>query len=89
MPASWSRASVATAGSLGKLGSIIFVAIFGVLMWLLVENVPATKDSTTLTWILLFGLSIYLALGMTASFLWHRLTGQVDMAAEDINHPPS
>lgn len=75
----------ATAGSLGKLGSIIFVAIFGVTMWLLFDKFgDSLKDATVLTWIILFALSIYLALGMTASFLWKRLTGQVDMAESDI-----
>jgi hypothetical protein len=77
----------ATAGSLGKLGSVIFLAFFGVTMWLLFDKFGDTmKDATVLTWIVLLALSFYLALGMTASFLWRHLTGQVDVADSDVPH---
>ena len=72
----------ATAGSLGTIGSVIFAAIFGVILWLLIDKM-GTINSGALSWIVLFAASIYLALGMTGSFLWKRLTGQVDVAAED------
>ncbi len=80
----------ATAGSLGRLGTVFFVAIFGGLMWLLMSKGIITADaadgSTLWTWIFLIGLSVYLALGMTGSFLWKRLTGQLDIADSDVDH---
>ncbi len=78
----------ATAGSLGKLGTTFFVAIFGVLMWLFVSKgiITDADGSAVWVWIFLVGLSIYLALGMTGSFIWKRLTGQLDIADGDLDH---
>lgn len=84
LTAAYFVAGRAAAGSLGNIGSIFFLLIFAAFIWLMQsKGWFDPKNATALTWVLQLALSIYLALGMTASFLWKRLTGQVDIAAED------
>jgi hypothetical protein len=70
----------ATLLSLGWLGIALGAALFGCLIWLLVDVGVLSLDSTgAMTWIVLLLLSLILATGMSWSHIRRRLTGQVDV----------
>jgi hypothetical protein len=70
----------ATLLSLGWLGIALGAALFGCLIWLLVDVGLLSLDSTgALTWIVLLLLSLILATGMSWSHIRRRLTGQFDV----------
>jgi len=74
----------ATAHSIGTTGVVLAVAVFGVLLWLLIDwNVIATDSSTGITYAVLMIISLILTIGMTGSFLWRRLTGQYTVTDGD------
>lgn len=75
----------ATARSLGRVGTVLLVAIFAALMWLLMDYGVVNKTSTTaLYWVGLFMLGTFLTIGLTGSFIWRRLTGQYDVDSDDV-----
>jgi hypothetical protein len=70
----------ATLLSLGWLGIALGAALFGCLIWLLVDVGLLSLDSTgAMTWIVLLLLSLILATGMSWSHIRRRLTGQFDV----------
>ena len=70
----------ATFLSMGWLGIILGGALFGCLIWLLIDVGWLSLDSTSaLTWIVLLVLSLILATGLSWSHIRRRLTGQVDV----------
>ena len=70
----------ATLESLGLLGIVLGGALFGCVIWWLIDIGLLHPDSTTaITWIILLVLSLILAAGMSWSHIRRRLTGQVDM----------
>jgi hypothetical protein len=70
----------ATYRSMGLLGLILGAAMFGGLVWLLVDIGVLSIDSTSeLTWIILIVASIVLAIGLSWSHVWRRLTGQFEV----------
>jgi len=70
----------ATFLSLGWLGIILGAALFGCLIWLLVDLGLLSLNSTgALTWISLILLSLLLGLGLSWSHIRRRITGQVDV----------
>ena len=70
----------ATLESLGLLGIVLGGALFGCLIWWLIDIGMLSVDSTsTLTWIILLVLSLILASGMSWSHIRRRLTGQFDV----------
>jgi hypothetical protein len=71
---------VATERSLGALGSIIGAALLGTGIWLLVDVGVLHPDSTgAITWLALFALATLLAIGMSWSHIWRRLSGQLEV----------
>ncbi len=74
--AGWIICFRATSRSLGKVGIVMAVAVLGVLLWLLIDSQWLSTDGKVLTYAILLIVSTVLALGMTGSFLWRRLTGQ-------------
>ena len=76
----WVILLAATQRSLGPLGLILGGALFGGLVWLLVDIGWISVDSTAeLTWIILIVLSAVLAIGLSWSHIWRRLTGQFEV----------
>jgi hypothetical protein len=70
----------ATFLSLGWLGIILGTALFGCVVWLLVDIGWLSLDSTgAVTWVALLLISPILAVGMSWSHIRRRLTGQVDV----------
>ena len=70
----------ATFLSMGWLGIILGGALFGCLIWLLIDVCWLSLESTSaLTWIILLMLSLILATGLSWSHIRRRLTGQVDV----------
>jgi hypothetical protein len=74
----------ATFLSMGILGIALGAALFGCLIWLLIDIGLLSLDATgALTWIVLLVLSLILATGMSWSYIRRRLTGQFDVDEKD------
>jgi hypothetical protein len=70
----------ATFMSMGWLGVILGSALFGCLIWLLIDLGWLSLESPgSLTWVALVLLSLILAVGMSWSHVRRRLTGQFDV----------
>lgn len=78
--AGWTMLVIATHRSLGMLGSIISVAIIGTGIWLLVDLGVLSADSVNaITWLALFVLATVLAIGLSWSHVWRRMSGQLEV----------
>ena len=70
----------ATFNSLGLLGLGLGAALLGTFIWMLLDLGVLKGDSITFyTWISLVCISAILALGLSFSHIWRRLTGQMDV----------
>ncbi|MCR9103780.1 MAG: DUF6524 family protein [Gammaproteobacteria bacterium] len=70
----------ATFYSLGWLGIILFGALFGTVIWLLVDVGWLSLDGgSAMTWVIMVLLALTLATGMSWSHIRRRLTGQIDV----------
>jgi hypothetical protein len=70
----------ATMRSLGMLGILLAVALFGTIIWLLIDHgLISTEGSNTVTWIILFLVAAVLATGLSWSYVRRRLSGQYDV----------
>lgn len=69
----------ATWNSLGPLGTLLAGAFFAVIIWLLIHWGLLSLDSgAAMQWVALFVLSGVLAIGISWSHVWRRLSGQYD-----------
>jgi len=69
----------ATFLSMGWLGIVLGAALFGCLVWLLVDIGWLSLDGEgVITWIVLTVLSLLLAVGISWSHIRRRISGQVD-----------
>ena len=76
----WTIYGVASYRSLGPLGLVLGAAFFATLVWLLIDFEILTLDSATaITWVVLVCLSGLLAIGVSWSHIWRRLTGQLEV----------
>jgi hypothetical protein len=71
----------ATLESLGLLGIGLAAAFLGCLVWLLFEQGWLSVDNDVLSYVILVLLAFVLALGMSWSHFWRRMSGQVDVDA--------
>lgn len=70
----------ATFQSMGWLGISLGAALFGCLVWFIVDQGWLSLDSqSAITWIVLVILSLILAMGMSWSHIRRKMTGQVDV----------
>ena len=70
----------ATYRSMGLLGLVLGAALCGGLVWLLIDYGWFDIDSTSeLTWVILIVTSVVLAVGLSWSHVWRRLTGQFEV----------
>ena len=77
----------ATFKSMGPIGVIIVVAFFLVLLWVFYYYNWLTPDNPTeFAWIALIILALTLAIGMSWSGFWRRMTGQVTTDAVEDDH---
>ena len=78
--AGWTIFLIATERSLGALGSIIGAAVIGTGIWLLVDLGALHPESvTTIARPALFALATLLAVGLSRSLIWRRLSGQLEV----------
>jgi hypothetical protein len=74
----WTIFLVATFRSLGPLGLTLGAAFFGTLIWMLSDlGILTTASFSTITWIALVCLAGLLAIGLSWSHVWRRMTGQL------------
>ena len=78
--AGWSIFVIATSRSLGFLGTLLGAAILGTAIWALVDvGVLRVGSATTITWLALIATGILLAIGLSWSHVWRRLSGQLEV----------
>jgi len=75
----------ATFNSLGLLGLVLGGLLLGSAVWLLFDlGVLRGQSASFISWIVLVCLAVLLAIGLSWSYVWKRITGQVDV--EDFDH---
>jgi len=80
----WSVFWIATWRALGTLGVVLASIVLGALIWLLFDiGLLRDKSLSTITWIALVAFSVVLAVGVSWSHVWRRLTGQLNV--EDVD----
>ena len=80
----WIILLTATFRSIGMLGLILGTSLFGGLVWLLIDLGVLSIDSRSeLTWVILIVASLVLAIGLSWSHVWRRLTGQFEVDDSD------
>lgn len=78
--AAWAVFVIATQRSLGALGTAIGAAVLATGIWLLVDVGVLHPDSrSAIAWLALFALGTLLAIGVSWSHLWRRMTGQLEV----------
>lgn len=76
----WVILLTATQRSMGTFGLILEALLFGGLVWLLVDfGVLRIESVSQFTWVILVILSVMLAIGLSWSHVWRRLTGQFEV----------
>ncbi len=76
----WVILLTATQRSMGTFGLILEALLFGGLVWLLIDFGVLRIDSVSeFTWVILIILSVMLAIGLSWSHVWRRLTGQFEV----------
>ena len=80
----WTILIFATRSSLDFFGMVLAAALLGTGVWLLIDLGVLHADSVSaFTWIVLVCVAAVLAIGLSWSHIWRRLTGQVDIAEEN------
>lgn len=80
----WTVYWIATWRALGTLGVALAGLVLGALIWLLVDiGLLKIESVSAITWIFLVGLSVVLAVGVSWSHVWRRITGQINV--EDVD----
>lgn len=78
--AGWTAYLFATGRSLGILGTALGAALIVGCIWLMAELGLVHPDSTSaVVWLGLFALATLLAIGMSWSHIWRRLSGQLEV----------
>jgi hypothetical protein len=76
----WVILLTATQRSMGTLGLILEALLFGGLVWMLIDFGVLRIDSvSSFSWVILIILSLMLAIGLSWSHVWRRLTGQFEV----------
>ena len=82
--AGWSVFWIATWRALGTLGVTLAIVVLGAIIWLFFDiGLLSSKSVSAITWISLFCLSAVLAIGVSWSHFWRRITGQINV--EDVD----
>jgi hypothetical protein len=80
----WAILIFATRNSLGTVGVVLGIILFATAVWFLIDLGVLNPDSiSAMTWIVLVCLAGLLAIGLSWSHIWRRLTGQFEVADED------
>ena len=82
--AGWAVFWIATWRALGTLGVALSAVILGAIIWFLFDiGLLESHSVSAITWIVLVALSAVLAVGVSWSHLWRRITGQFNV--EDVD----
>ncbi len=80
----WAIYLRATFRSLGAIGTLLAVAFFVTLIWVLISYTPLAADNLRImTYLALFALSGVLSAGISWSHIRRRITGQLDVDDPD------
>ena len=80
----WAIYWIATWRALGTLGVALAGLVLGSLIWLLFDvGLLKAESVSAVTWIVLISLSFVLAIGVSWSLFWRRITGQINV--EDVD----
>ena len=80
----WAVYWIATWRALGTLGVALAGLVVSAIIWLLIDiGLLKLGSVSAITWVSLVGLSIVLAVGVSWSHVWRRLTGQLNV--EDVD----
>lgn len=84
LAAAWVVFVVATRNSLGTLGTFVGAAVIGTLIWFLSDiGLVKAGSATAVTWLALIALATLLAVGLSWSHVWRRLSGQLEVDSND------
>jgi hypothetical protein len=76
----------ATLRSLGEIGTILAIAFFAALTWVMIDYGWLSLESSTIfTWVVLTMLAAIMATGMSWSHIRRRMSGQLDVDDVDEN----
>ena len=76
----WTIFIVATTRSLGTLGTVLSAALIGTGIWLLTDiGIIQADSASAITWLVLIALAMVLAIGLSWSHVWRRLSGQLEV----------
>jgi len=76
----WTIFLVATRRSLGTLGTVLGAALIGTGVWLLSQiGLIQANSARSITWLALISLAMLLAIGLSWSHIWRRLSGQLEV----------
>jgi Family of unknown function (DUF6524) len=76
----WVVLLVAAQRSLGTLGLVLGALLLGGIVWLMADTGLIKLDSASkMTWAALVTVAILLAIGLSWSHVWRRLTGQLEV----------
>ncbi len=80
----WSVYWIATWRALGTLGVTLAAVLLAGIIWLLIDiGLLEAASMDAVTWIGLVSLSVILAIGVSWSHIWRRITGQINV--EDVD----
>lgn len=80
----WTILVVATQKSLGTLGFVLGAALIGGFVWWMTDlGLIAVGSVSALSWVSLICLALLLAVGLSWSHVWRRLTGQFEVDDND------
>jgi hypothetical protein len=75
---------IASWRALGALGVVLAGVLLGAIIWLLIDiGLLKAGSVSAVTWIVLVAIAALLAIGVTWSHIWRRLTGQFNV--EDVD----
>jgi Family of unknown function (DUF6524) len=66
--------------AMGKMGLLLGIALFGVLVWFLVDHDLVSLSGSGIVWVALVVVGILLGIGLSWSLLRARATGQVEVS---------
>lgn len=82
--AGWVVFGVATRNSLGSLGIIVGALVIGTLIWFLSDiGLVQAGSASAIAWLALIALATLLAVGLSWSHIWRRLSGQLEVDSND------
>jgi hypothetical protein len=82
--AGWAVFWIATWRALGTLGVVLAGIILGAIIWFLFDiGLLESHSVSAITWIVLIALAAVLAVGVSWSHIWRRVTGQFNV--EDVD----